>query len=41
MEPPVGNPAVIAVLPDFDRSVDESLLELDSEDEDDTPNMFV
>ncbi|XP_063678073.1 uncharacterized protein LOC134814028 isoform X4 [Bolinopsis microptera] len=37
MEPPVGNPVVDAVLPDF---VDESLLELDSEDEDDTPNIY-
>ena len=34
----------VSALPDFDRSVDESLLELESEDEDDTPataNMFV
>jgi hypothetical protein len=39
--PPAGDPADESVLPDFDRSVDESLLELDSEDEDDAPNMWV
>ncbi|KAL5252286.1 hypothetical protein ACHWQZ_G015158 [Mnemiopsis leidyi] len=40
---PGEEPVKVSVLPDFDRSVDESLLELESEDEDDTPataNMY-
>ena len=35
-----GDDVVDSTLQDFERSVENSLLELDSEDEDDTPNML-